>query len=618
MRLVLFTTAIAVSVAGIAMLAYDLTVYRNSWVTELSNQASILAVSVAPALEFDDMEVAQRNLEAMRVRSHVLVAALYAADGHLYASYSRTANGMPPAKAPLLGTNIIGERVELSQPVARDGERVGTIYLLARYDVFTRLAAYASIFALIMVLSLGVTFVLSRRLQKAITEPLDAMTTVARQVVDRRDYSLRAQNTSDDEIGLVVRAFNGMLDEVEARARASEASHAALMISEASLREADRKKDEFLATLAHELRNPLAPIRNAVKLIEAEEATLQQVQWARLIIARQTQRMALLLDDLLDVSRITRGRLTLKMAQVDLHTVIEAAIEVARPLIEAKNQVLSVELPPQSLTLSCDALRLSQALSNLLTNAGKYTDAGGRITLYVRATALELMFGVIDTGIGLDPKVISGIFEMFSQLDAAIDRAEGGLGIGLALVKGLVGLHGGRVEARSPGVGLGSEFTLHLPLSTIVVPSDASRPIVSEGDEIAAPRCKVLIADDNRDAADSMAAVLKLSGYDVWVAHTGKEALELAHHHQPSAILLDIGMPDMTGYEVAREIRKQSWGGGAYLLALTGWGQTEDKERARAAGFNEHLTKPADLNTVERLLGEFLSGRTFVTLQSRA
>jgi signal transduction histidine kinase len=606
MRLVLVTTAIAVSVAGIAMLAYDLSVYRGSWVTELSNQASILAVSVTPALEFDDRTLAESNLEAMRVRPDVVVAALYAADGHLYASFTRANDALPPANAPPLGARISGERVELSQVVTHNGERFGTIYLSAHYDVLPRLVAYAVIFALIMALSLAATYVLSRRLQKAITEPLDAMTSVARRIVNRRDYSLRAPNTSDNDIGLVVRAFNGMLDEVEARARASEDSHAALLVSEASLRDADRRKDEFLATLAHELRNPLAPIRHAAKLLEAKGANPQQLQWSRAIISRQVERMALLLDDLLDVSRITRGRLTLKIAPVKLRSVVDAAIEVARPLIDAKNQSLSVELPPQPLILSCDSLRLSQSLSNLLTNAGKYTDERGEIALRVRVSSTELTFEVADTGIGLDPKVIPGLFEMFSQLDAAIDRAEGGLGIGLALVKGLIALHGGRVEARSAGAGLGSEFAIHLPISLIVAESATPAVVAAEHGDISEFHCKVLIADDNRDAADSMAVLLQLRGYEVFVAYGGKDALKAAIQHQPQVLLLDIGMPDMTGYELAHEIRSQGWGRNAYLLALTGWGQSEDKDRAKTAGFDQHLTKPVDLDKVEELLAKFL------------
>jgi two-component system, sensor histidine kinase len=610
MRLVSVTNAIAVCVAGIGMLLYDLSVYRGSWAAELATQATILAVSVAPALEFDDHEVAQRNLEAMRVRSRLLIAALYGADGKLYAAYTRTNSGLlPPLTAPPLGQVVAGERVELTQSVVHNGEFLGTLYLRANYDVASRLSAYVSIFALVLALTLGVTYILSSRLQKRITAPLEAMTAVARQIVERRDYALRAPKTSDDEIGIVVLAFNEMLDEIEARARISEAANAALLASETALRDADRRKDEFLATLAHELRNPLAPIRNAVKLLESNDADEQQRQWARAVIGRQAHRMALLLDDLLDVSRITRGRLNLKMDVVEFRSVVDAALEVARPLIDAKAQRLTVSLPKEAILLSCDPLRLSQSLSNLVTNAAKYTDAGGLVSLSATLSESELVLSVKDSGIGLDPKAIPTLFEMFSQLDTAIERAEGGLGIGLALVKGFVGLHGGRVEATSAGPGLGSEFIIRLPRSIVAIKTEEPEAPAAQTRPATIANCKVLIADDNRDAVDSMALVLQFSGFEVHVAHSGGQALDMAQQLRPEVVFLDIGMPDLNGYEVARAIRAQEWGKHAYMLAITGWGQSEDKERALAAGFDQHLTKPVDLDQVEAILREFQSQR---------
>jgi len=347
-----------------------------------------------------------------------------------------------------------GEHVELAQPVERNGERLGTIYLRARFDVLGRIEAYAGIFTLAGLLSMAVAFVLSKRMQKSITEPLDAIATVARAVVNGRDYSLRAAKISDDEIGMVVDAFNKMLDEVQVRTR--------------ELGEADRRKDEFLATLAHELRNPLAPIRHAVKLMESEQVEERQRLWAREVISRQVQRMALLLDDLLDVSRITKGRLDLKVEEVDLESLIRAAVETARPLIDTKQHRLKFDLPPRPVILAVDPLRLSQSLSNLLTNAAKYTDAGGLITLTVRVSQAGVSMSVKDTGIGFEPRALPELFAMFSQVDSAIARSEGGLGIGLALVKGLIELHGGTIEGFSAGPGTGSEFTIHLPRSTIV------------------------------------------------------------------------------------------------------------------------------------------------------
>ncbi len=872
MRVVLMTTCIAVWVAGAAMLTQDLSVYRKSWASDLSNEAAILALSTAPALEFDDHAVAERNLGALQARPQVLVAAIYAANGKIYASYVRPGVSAPPPAAPVEGLRMSGERVELAQPIQRNGETLGVIYLEARYDILGRMGTFLGIFILVTLLSLAVAFLFSARLQAGITEPLDAMAGVAREIVSRRDYSLRAKKISDDEIGVVVEAFNNMLEEVQSRSQAleqsnralqeeiavREATQAALSVAtarlestmaaaeigswvwdvrgnkftadrnlaalyglddelalngdpslhhrhihpedlsavqaaeanalrtgvlastefrvmlpngserwmarrgkvqldadgraiflsglliditaqksaekalrtseklyraigesidygvwvcnrdggniyasesflrltgltqqqcsgvgwtrvlhpedavaaaaawqecvecgnvwyrehrilgvdgtyhpvlaqgvpirgetgeitgwaginldinrlkrtEEALREADRRKDEFLATLAHELRNPLAPIRHAVKLLESKGVDERKHQWAREVISRQVLRMALLLDDLLDVSRITRGRLDLKIGAVDLESLVGSAVETARPLIESKHHQLTIELPPHPVTLAVDPLRLSQSLSNLLTNAAKYTDPRGRIALTVNLHADEITLSVKDNGIGFEPEALHGMFEMFAQVDSAIDRAEGGLGIGLALVKGLIALHGGTVEGFSAGLGFGSEFIIHLPASALVSTPLEPGDAVSASTSAREPRqLKVLVADDNRDAADSLAMVLEMSRYQVMVAHTGEQALRIARQTLPHAMILDIGMPDITGYDVAREIRREPWGGDVLLLAITGWGQREDKERASAAGFDHHLTKPVDADQVEKLLRGFRDSR---------
>jgi PAS domain S-box-containing protein len=372
--------------------------------------------------------------------------------------------------------------------------------------------------------------------------------------------------------------------------------------TEQALREADRRKDEFLATLAHELRNPLAPIRNAARLLGLPAANEDQRTWARDIIARQVRNMALLLDDLLDVSRITRGQLELKKDYVELHAVIETAIESARPLIDAKKHELTVKVPDRLVRIAADPLRLSQVLSNLLNNAAKYTDPCGRITLRASIVGDDLSLHVLDSGIGLRAENIPTIFNMFSQVSSVVDRAEGGLGIGLALVKGLVALHGGQVEARSEGPGCGSEFIIRLPRCIVrSAPTNASGPADAGTQLVPQPR-RLLVADDNRDAATSLSAILELGGYSVTTVFCGQDALTAAARLNPDAYLLDIGMPDLSGYEVARRIRQEAWGRNAYIVALTGWGQAQDKEAARAAGFDEHLTKPVDPAVLEALL----------------
>jgi len=377
-----------------------------------------------------------------------------------------------------------------------------------------------------------------------------------------------------------------------------------------ALREADRRKDIFLATLSHELRNPLAPIRSATRVLETPGLTVQDLERSRSIISRQVGHMATLLDDLLDISRITRGLLTLRLGSIDLRTLMEAAIETAQPAIAAKQHHLHVEWPAAPIRMTADPVRLTQVIANLLTNAAKYTPPGGAITLTALADPGGVNISVRDTGIGIAADMLRRVFEMFSQVDAGQSQADGGVGIGLALVKGFVELHGGTVEARSGGTGRGSEFIVHLPSKLLL--SDAAAPPQSALDSgttasaappaVAAVARRVLVADDNRDGADIMALLLQQDGYEVSIAHSGPEALAVAAQNQPQIAILDIGMPGMSGYEVAQRIRAHGWGANMLLIALTGWGQEDDKRKALQAGFDHHLIKPIDPDTLEALM----------------
>jgi len=365
------------------------------------------------------------------------------------------------------------------------------------------------------------------------------------------------------------------------------------------LREQDRRKDEFIATLSHELRNPLAPIRAAAKVIAAPQVAPTHLKRAQLIIERQVTHMALLLDDLLDIARITQGKLKLKKESLQLFDVIDAAVEAARPTLEGKQHQLVLSLPTEPVLLDADPLRVSQIVSNLLMNAAKYTAPGGHIALSCSVHSDALSLSVKDDGIGIAPESIAGIFEMFSQIDSVAGRAEGGLGIGLALVKGLAELHGGTVEARSAGLGHGSEFIVRLPLAA--PRQSAARPVFDA--EPAAPaRRRILIADDNQDGAESLAMLLELAGHEVRVAFLGEAALSLAKEFRPHTALLDIGMPDLSGYQVAEALRREPWGASIQLIALTGWGQESDRRQSREAGFDHHLVKPVDLEQVAALI----------------
>jgi signal transduction histidine kinase len=365
------------------------------------------------------------------------------------------------------------------------------------------------------------------------------------------------------------------------------------------LRAADRRKDEFLATLAHELRNPLAPIRQAATVANKPGVTDLQRQWCNEVIERQVQHMSLLLDDLIDVSRITRGRLELRKSPAFLQAIIQAAVETSRPALDKKGHALHVELPPAPVLVNVDSLRIAQVVSNLLNNAAKYTNSGGAIRLSATTVDDALVIKVADNGIGIAREHLAEIFKMFSQVKSAEERSEGGLGIGLALSKGLVELHGGTMVAESAGPGAGSSFTMTIPQAAArgqdrAPMRDANhRPVASR---------RILIADDNTDAAESLAMLLRLDGHDVQIAHDGEDAIRMFNENNPDVALLDIGMPRLSGHEVAARIREQEKS--ALLIAITGWGQAHDRAKAEAVGFDHHLTKPVDYEQLSTLIEE--------------
>jgi PAS domain S-box-containing protein len=378
--------------------------------------------------------------------------------------------------------------------------------------------------------------------------------------------------------------------------------------AEEALKEASRRKDEFLATLAHELRNPLAPIRNAVQVFRMTDLADPQLRSTLDIIDRQVQQMVRLIDDLLDISRITTGKLQLRKERIELSAAIQTALEAARPAIDGHAHELTLTLPSGTTYLNADPIRLAQVFSNLLNNAAKYTEKGGHIWLTAERQGKEIVVSVRDTGIGIAAEHLPNLFEMFSQITPALERSQGGLGIGLALVRGLVELHGGSVEARSAGPGRGSEFTVRLPIVDAAVQA-RQEPGGETSKSSAGPKYRILVADDLRDSVDSLALMLQFAGHDIQIAYDGLEAVQTAAAFRPDVVVLDIGMPKMNGYEVAHHIRQQPWGKEMLLIALTGWGQEEDKRRAFEAGFDHHLTKPVGAAALEKLLTRIRPGR---------
>jgi len=367
------------------------------------------------------------------------------------------------------------------------------------------------------------------------------------------------------------------------------------------LREADRRKDEFIAMLAHELRNPLFPVRNALQLLRLADGKHDVIEAARGVMERQVAQMVRLVDDLLDVARITRGKLELRRERVELAVLVNHAVEAGRPLIEQMAHTLEIHLPSEPVYLDADAVRLTQVILNLLNNAAKYTEPGGHITLTATREEGEVAVAVRDTGIGISADMLPNVFDIFTQVEPPADRSQGGLGLGLTLVKHLAELHGGSVEATSYGTGRGSTFTVRLPVAQGAA---ASVDAVAPQAVASLPGHRILIVDDNRDGANSLAMVLRMLGNHVHITYDGIAAIIAAEAFRPNLVLLDIGLPRMDGHEVCRRIREQPWGKDMVLVAVTGWGQDEDRRRSLESGFDHHLVKPVNPADLEKLLAE--------------
>lgn len=408
-----------------------------------------------------------------------------------------------------------------------------------------------------------------------------------------------------DEFALLVsedrRAYERELLKARQAAEAAlEARHGAeakLHALNEQLSLADRRKDEFIATLSHELRNPLAPMHSALEVMKLKSSGHAALEPVLPVFERQLNHMTHLVDDLMEISRITQGRMELRRAPLDLATVLRAAAVDVAPLVDASGHTLTVSLPGESLVVDGDATRLTQVVVNLLTNAAKYTPHGGHIWLEASRHDGEAAISVRDDGIGIPERSLASIFDMFSQLEPALDRSQGGLGIGLALVKGIVTLHGGGIRAFSQGAGRGSEFVMHLPLSAGAVASETGSAEAGSIDTL-----RVLVVDDNVDAADTLAMALELLGCAAKAVYTAAAGLEQLKAFAPQVALLDIGLPDMNGYEMARQVRATAGGAAVTLIAATGWGQSTDKQRALEAGFDHHLTKPVDFAQLQSIL----------------
>ena len=422
---------------------------------------------------------------------------------------------------------------------------------------------------------------------------------------ERIDHFQTVRITKDGRLVEISLTISPLRDEMGVLVGASKVARDITLQRRAQreLEEGDVKKNEFLALLAHELRNPLGPIRHAATILRARAPSPEDLRWATNIIDRQTLHMTRLVDDLLDVSRITRGTIELRRERVDIASILKAAVEASSVLIERSRHELHVSSPAQPVYVEGDPTRLTQVVSNLLDNAAKYTDPGGSIWLSAEQEEDEAIIRVKDTGIGIPTDLLPRIFDMFTQSSLALERAQGGLGVGLSLVERLVKLHSGSVAAHSSGPGEGSQFTIRLP----VLQTHRHHTPERQPNHLAAAQtthCRVLVVDDNEDSVDSLAMLLRMLGHEVATANDGESALPLAQQFRPNVAILDIGLPKVNGYDLAKQIREQPWARSVVLVALTGWGQEQHRRRSAESGFNHHLTKPVELEVLQQILAD--------------
>ncbi len=601
LAVVLVTTLIALMVSAVALLTYEARSYREFLVSDVTTQADILARTCTPALQFDDPAAANENLALLASRPGIMAGAIYTPAGDVFAKFLRDGSVHLPALQAPESSRFSDGSLELFHPIVANDQLIGTVYLRATDDLADRLQDYLMILGLVMLMSLAVAVLISAYLQRSVTAPVLAVTEVARRVMADRDFSLRAQRTTEDEVGVLVDSFNAMLAEVGRTTQALESTNRRLReeteerrSAETALRLADQRKDEFLATLAHELRNPLAPMVNALWIMGTDSggATARD---AHDIIERQLKHMVRLIDDLLDVSRITRGKLSIQMHTIQLTDVVSNAVDTARPYIDARRHTLEVTLPDEPVYLKGDEVRLSQVFSNLLDNAAKYTEPGGHIVLAARLAGEHVEVEISDDGIGMSAETLEQVFEMFVQGADAQPGTTGGLGVGLGLARRLVALHGGSITARSDGRGCGSRLTVTLPSVPAPAPTADAAPPAS-----AAPSapCRILLVDDNADFVDSLALLLSSLGHEVRVAYDGSTAVEVARGLAPDVAFLDLGLPGMDGYQLAAKLQTLAETADTVLVAVSGWGQERDREHSRAAGFAAHLVKPVNIDKI--------------------
>jgi len=581
--LTLASSATALVLSSGGFLAWDITQFRQELQQDLDAQAAIVAENSAAPLTFNDTQAAGETLSVMRLRPRVMMACLYKG-GQLFATYYRDGAATCPGSPPEEGTT--SPSYTLVRPVTVTGETVGTLYISRDLqDLRDRVQVGAAAVAVFLLIALAAAFLIARRLQHVIAAPLLELAGAARTISTSQDYTVRVTPANNDEVGVVIQAFNAMLDRISER--------------NGELSRANRLKDEFLATLSHELRTPLGAVLGWTRVLRttgAEGATRERALEA---IERNARAQARLIEDLLEISRIVSGKMSLQVKPVDLVDIIDAAIEVVRPAAAAKQIALTTEMAVRPAMTSGDPDRLQQIVWNLISNAVKFTPPGGaaRIRL-TRNNGYRIV--VTDTGEGIDPRFLPHVFDAFRQADGTTTREHGGLGLGLAIARELVELHGGTIKARSDGAGRGSTFQVDLPSMVSESPAPGGAPASAAGRETPAfdrnllRGLRILVVDDEADARDLIEMALAQYGAVVTTADSAAAALAEIDRRVPDVLLSDVGMPREDGYDLIRRLRSRPLerGGGIPAIAVTAYASAKDRESALASGYEAHVAKP--------------------------
>ncbi len=595
------TSAVALTLASLAFIVFDLTTFRQSVVRQLSTQAQMIGYNGTAALLFNDRNSAAQTLAALRAEPHIVLASIYAKDGAVFATYVRKGvTELPPLTEPPLdkgaGHQFKDDQLILSQDIVADGERIGSVRILSDLTEFNaRVKHYLGIAGLVFLASILAAIVISSGGQRVISGPILHLVERARIVSTQKNYSVRAIPTGHDELGLLVETFNEMLAQIQHRDQALEKAR-----DEAEM--ANRAKDEFLAVVSHELRTPLTPVLAWARMLRSGQ--LDQTATLRAVgsIERNVKAQAQLIGDLLDVSRIITGKLRLDVRQVDVAAVVEAAVESVRPTADVKGVRLHATIDPRVGLISGDPDRLQQVIWNLLSNAIKFTPKDGSVQVELQRVDSHAEIIVSDTGKGISAEFLPYVFDRFRQADSTITRSFGGLGLGLAIVRHLVELHGGRVRAASAGEGQGSTFTVELPVAPIQSAPHLAAVHPTASDSVPftpTPTLlgvRVLVVDDDPDTLETLRVILSQCGAEVRTASSTFEALDAMHDWSPNLLIADIGMPDEDGYALLRKVRalESDRGGTVPALALTAYARVEDRVKVLGAGFQMHVAKPIE------------------------